>query len=99
MNAFTWIGISFLLIGGIVVVKVAPTILTLERLGRPLDKYRTRHGIGLGLTALGAVLMNFGTLTSGDVGVVMKIVAAAATLILLGTLVWVGGQGRRSATG
>lgn len=97
MNAFTWIGILFLLIGGIVVVKVAPTILTLERLGRPLGKYRTHHGIGLGLTALGAVLMNFGTLTSGDVGVVMKIVAAAATLLMLGTLVWATGRSRRAA--
>lgn len=87
MNAFTWIGVTLVIIGGGIVIWVSPVVLALQAKGLPGGKYRTRHGIGLGITALGAILMNIGTLSS-SAGVAMKFFAAAAALLLLGTLVW-----------
>ena len=87
MNAFTWIGVALLIVGGGIVIWVSPMVLALQAKGLPGGKYRTRHGIGLGLAAFGAILMNIGTLSS-SAGVATKIAAAAAAVILLGTLLW-----------
>ncbi|MET3642805.1 hypothetical protein ABIC73_004408 [Prescottella equi] len=87
MNAFTWIGLALLIVGGGIVIWVSPMVLALQAKGLPGGRYRTRHGIGLGLAAFGAILMNIGTLSS-SAGVAMKIAAVAAAVILLGTLLW-----------
>ncbi|MBM4480868.1 hypothetical protein GS444_15765 [Rhodococcus hoagii] len=48
MNAFTWIGLALLIVGGGIVIWVSPMVLALQAKGLPGGKYRTATASGSG---------------------------------------------------
>lgn len=87
MNAYFVAGAVVLLIGALITAASRPREAALEAHGLSGGKYTVRHGIGLGLGALGAVLVNVGVFTAAT-SVVIKIVAAFCVIFLVGLLLW-----------
>jgi hypothetical protein len=85
MNAYFWIGLVLLFAGTPLILR-NPLMLPDEPAPRRRRRERER-AIGQALAAVGAIVMNVGTVVS-DAPIVVKVFATAGVFLLLAVLVW-----------
>lgn len=85
MNAYFWAGLALLFAGTPLILR-NPLMLPGEHGPRRRRRERER-AIGQALAAVGAILMNVGTVVS-DAAVVVKVFATAGMFLVIAVLIW-----------